>query len=96
MSSINVLVTSWKLSRQKTLTPDSQTNINNVINNIQVLRQDYYQTTGHTDADCFYYPEPEAGKPVVFPGSCDNTIQAVPNINLTQVRTIFLIKFTSQ
>ncbi|KAI8424832.1 hypothetical protein MSG28_006760 [Choristoneura fumiferana] len=75
-------VSSWKLSRQRTLAPASVTAINNAINNVQVLSNEYFEYRDHTDEGCFYYPEPVAGKPVVFPGQCDDTIQAVPNFNL--------------
>lgn len=78
-------MTSWKLSRQRTLAPASVTAINNAINNVQVLSDEYFEYRDHTDEGCFYYPEPVAGKPVVFPGQCDDTIQAVPNFNLDRV-----------
>lgn len=84
-----ISVSSWKLSRQRNLSTDSSNAINNVINSIPVLRQDYFELQGHTDEDCFYYPEPVVGEPVVFPGQCDNNIRAVPDFDLTQVSSIF-------
>lgn len=61
------------------------TAINNVVNTIPVLDQRYYETTDQSVAGCFYFPEPQQGVPVVFPGQCDQTINAVPNFNLQQV-----------
>ncbi|KAJ2953455.1 hypothetical protein O0L34_g1049 [Tuta absoluta] len=75
-------VASWKLSRTRAgLSAQAQNTINTVIQGIDVLNQDYYITPGHTDADCFYFPKP-SGDPVVFPGQCDDSIQAFPNFNL--------------
>ncbi|KAI5642834.1 lipocalin / cytosolic fatty-acid binding protein family domain-containing protein [Phthorimaea operculella] len=74
-------VSSWKLSRSKTLSPQAQAAINNIIQGIDVLSDDYYEVKGHTDADCFYYPEP-TGEPVVFRGQCSDNIQAFPNFDL--------------
>ncbi|XP_061721996.1 uncharacterized protein LOC133528577 [Cydia pomonella] len=75
-------VSSWKLSRQKTISEASETAISTVLDSVQVLSQEYFVTRDHTDDGCFYYPEPEAGKPVVFPGQCDESIQAEPDFNL--------------
>ncbi|XP_013135715.1 PREDICTED: uncharacterized protein LOC106101136 [Papilio polytes] len=77
-------VASWKLSRTKQLTAAAVTIINNVINTVPVLDARYYENTDQSPEGCFYYPEPQPGVPVVFPGQCDNTIQAVPNFNFTQ------------
>ncbi|XP_047994051.1 uncharacterized protein LOC125232436 [Leguminivora glycinivorella] len=74
-------VTSWKLSRQKTLTQESETAIDAVLDSVQVLSQEYFVNRDHTDSGCFYFPEAEAGKPVVFPGQCDESIQAEPDFN---------------
>ncbi|XP_041970035.1 uncharacterized protein LOC121726651 [Aricia agestis] len=75
-------VWSWKLSRSRQLTENAVNNINTAINAVQVLDNRYYVDNDHSDEGCFYYPEPEAGVPVVFPGLCDSTIQAVPNFNM--------------
>ncbi|KPI92172.1 Apolipoprotein D [Papilio xuthus] len=75
-------VSSWKLSRTKQLTTQATTAINSVISTIPVLDQRYYQIRDQSVTGCFYYPEPELGKPVVFPGQCDTNIAAVPNFNL--------------
>ncbi|XP_026333313.1 uncharacterized protein LOC113240270 [Hyposmocoma kahamanoa] len=77
-------VTSWKLSRERTLSNASAEAINNVINTIPVLSQNYYELRGHTDEDCFYFPEPVVGKPVVFPGQCNNNKTAVPDFDLNR------------
>ncbi|XP_075983119.1 uncharacterized protein LOC142981240 isoform X2 [Anticarsia gemmatalis] len=77
-------VFSWKLSRTKTLTTASNTAINNVMNTLNILDQRYYVSRDQTPQGCFYFPEPEPGSPVVFPGQCDATISAVPNFNAAQ------------
>ncbi|XP_049878078.1 uncharacterized protein LOC126375226 [Pectinophora gossypiella] len=74
-------VSSWKLSRNRTLSTTSQTAINNAINNVDVLRDNLYEIKGHTDEECFYFPE-VTGEPLVFRGQCDNNIQAVPNFDI--------------
>ncbi|XP_068619407.1 uncharacterized protein [Battus philenor] len=82
-------VTSWKLSRTKQLTASANATINSVINREQVLDSRYYQQTDQSPEGCFYFPEPQPGVPVVFPGQCDEGIQAVPNFNLTQFQGIW-------
>ncbi|XP_064074025.1 uncharacterized protein LOC113399468 [Vanessa tameamea] len=77
------MVWSWKLSRTKQLTAAAATAINAVTNTIPVLDERYYNPNDQTDQGCFYYPEPQPGKPVVFPGQCDQNIQAIPNFNMT-------------
>ncbi|XP_050354414.1 LOW QUALITY PROTEIN: uncharacterized protein LOC126776158 [Nymphalis io] len=76
-------VWSWKLSRSKTLSPSAETAINNVINTVPVLDNRYYNMKDQSRQGCFYYPEPQPGVPVVFPGQCDANIQAIPNFNMT-------------
>ncbi|CAK1550414.1 unnamed protein product [Leptosia nina] len=76
-------VSSWKLSRTKSLTSEATTAINTIVNRIPVLDQKYYEKNDQSAEGCFYFPEPEPGKVVEFPGKCDETIQAYPNFNLT-------------
>ncbi|XP_072929716.1 uncharacterized protein [Epargyreus clarus] len=73
-------VWSWKLSRTRELTPTAQTNINRIVNSINVLDPRYYQTIDHSDAACFYYPAAD-GTPLTFRGQCDNTIPVVANFD---------------
>ncbi|CAH2211561.1 jg11476 [Pararge aegeria aegeria] len=82
-------VWSWKLGREKQLTNAAVTAINRVIANVPVLDDRYYETRDHSNQGCFYYPEPEAGKPVVFPGQCDPGIQAAANFNMTAFQGIW-------
>ncbi|XP_052744153.1 uncharacterized protein LOC112046433 [Bicyclus anynana] len=82
-------VWSWKLSRTTTLTNAAVTAINTAAASIPVLDDRYYVTRDHSDQGCFYYPEPEPGKPVVFPGQCDDTIQAVANFNMTAFQGVW-------
>lgn len=79
-----VQVTSWKLSRTKELTAAANTAINNVMNNIQVLDQRYFVERDQSADGCFYFPEPQEGVPVVFPGQCDDNINTVQNFNFNQ------------
>ncbi|XP_046971595.1 uncharacterized protein LOC124538552 isoform X1 [Vanessa cardui] len=76
------MVWSWKLSRTKQLTAAAASAINAVTNTIPVLDDRYYNSDDQSDEGCFYYPEPQPGKPVVFPGQCDQNIQAIPNFNM--------------
>ncbi|XP_045776254.1 uncharacterized protein LOC123874798 [Maniola jurtina] len=82
-------VWSWKLSRTRQLTSAAVTAINNAVARIPVLDERYYVPRDHSNQGCFYYPEPEEGKPVVFPGQCDSSIQAVPNFNMTAFKGIW-------
>ncbi|CAK1583857.1 unnamed protein product [Parnassius mnemosyne] len=77
-------VGSWKLSRTKQLTSNAVTAINNVIRTIPILDDRYYQQVDQSPEGCFYFPEPKPGEPVLFPGQCEDSIQAVPNFNMNQ------------
>ncbi|CAG5005077.1 unnamed protein product [Parnassius apollo] len=77
-------VYSWKLSRTKELTQQAVTAIDSIVNNITVLDQRYFKTQDQSTTGCFYYPEPAPNVPVVFPGLCDDSIQAVSNFSLNQ------------
>lgn len=78
------------------MTNAAATAINQVVARIPVLNERYYQQRDHSDQGCFFYPEPEQGKPVVFPGQCDNTIQAVPNFNMASVSNLKNIQITEK
>ncbi|CAG9565650.1 unnamed protein product [Danaus chrysippus] len=75
-------VSSWKLSRNKFLSEASIANINNVINSVPVLNEMYYNTRGHSDENCFYYPDNNGG-PVVQSGQCANNLNIVNNFNIS-------------
>ncbi|KAF9816947.1 hypothetical protein SFRURICE_016828 [Spodoptera frugiperda] len=75
-------VWSWKLSRSNTLSQDAIIAINDAINNIDVIHESYYQKIDRTDTGCFYYPTPDSDSEVIFPGQCDDNIQAVNNFRL--------------
>lgn len=82
---------SWKLSRSRSpLTTQAENDINAVIRTIPVLDQRYYVRNNQSDEACFYFPDPEPGKVVEFPGKCDQTIQAEPRFNLTAVSLSFI------
>ncbi|XP_050664604.1 uncharacterized protein LOC126965205 isoform X19 [Leptidea sinapis] len=76
-------VNTWKLSRTRALSANANTAINNVMNTIPVLDERYFITRDHSDTGCFFFPEPQPGVPVEFPGVCDENIQAMPNFNVT-------------
>ncbi|XP_037294072.1 uncharacterized protein LOC115446804 isoform X2 [Manduca sexta] len=77
-------VISWKLSRTKQLSVPASTAINAVVNSVDVLDQRYYQVTDQSRDGCFYFPEPQPGVQVVFPGQCDPNIPVVQNFNMNQ------------
>lgn len=84
-------VASWKLSRTKALTAASRTEIDRVIANVQVLREDYYVVRGHTEENCFYYPDNEGG-PVIQTGQCQlSDITIVPQFDITAVSSSSII-----
>ncbi|GBP17935.1 Apolipoprotein D [Eumeta japonica] len=77
-------VWSWKLSRTKELSAPANDVMNNIINSIPVLDNRYYQIRDQTPEGCFFYPEPVEGQPVVFPGQCDETIQAAADFQVSR------------
>ncbi|CAH2243005.1 jg19448 [Pararge aegeria aegeria] len=82
-------VFSWKLSRTKQLTDSARAEINRVTSTIPVLRDDYYVPRNQSREGCFYFPDPQPGVPVVFPGQCDVNIQAVSSFNMTEFQGIW-------
>ncbi|XP_063831228.1 uncharacterized protein LOC135080516 [Ostrinia nubilalis] len=76
-------VWSWKLSRSRQLSNASAVEIDNVVSQVQVLDDRYYRTADQSPEGCFYYPEPQPGQVVRFPGTCSNDIPVVPNFNMT-------------
>ncbi|XP_045502727.1 uncharacterized protein LOC123699752 [Colias croceus] len=76
-------VWSWKLSRSPTMSNADTQVINNLMSNINVLDDRYFQNTNQTDAACFYYPDIPLEEPVIFPGQCDQTLPVVTNFNIT-------------
>lgn len=81
---ILLTVGSWKLSRSKSLQNQSIATINSIIDTVPVLDQRYYQVDDQSPEACFYYPEPQPGVPVRFPGQCED-VPVTANFNLTQV-----------
>lgn len=82
-----LIVFSWKLSRTKELSSAANQEINNVTSGIPVLDQQYYINRDQSPEGCFYYPEPESGVTVIFPGQCNTTIPVVEDFNLANVST---------
>ncbi|CAG4957190.1 unnamed protein product [Colias eurytheme] len=82
-------VGSWKLSRSRQLEAAAVTAINNAMANVPVLAEQYFIPRDHSSTGCFYYPEPETGSPVIFPGQCDTTIQAMPNFNFASFQGLW-------
>lgn len=83
-----ISVYTWKLSRTRELSANATTEIDRVINSINVLNQRYYSRIEHTDSACFYYPEAD-GSPVVFRGQCNESIPVVTNFNAAAVSIKF-------
>ncbi|XP_050551204.1 uncharacterized protein LOC118275267 isoform X3 [Spodoptera frugiperda] len=79
-----IQVTSWKLSREKFLRPEDEIAINDAMNEIKVLDQKYFVNRYQSPVACFYFPEPQPGVPVVFPGQCNDYIPAAPNFNINE------------
>ncbi|XP_064293123.1 uncharacterized protein LOC128682706 [Plodia interpunctella] len=75
-------VTSWKLSRTKSLNTTVLSLMDDIIDTIPVLKNSYYLTEDQSLTGCFYYPEAVPGQVVIFPGQCGD-IETVPNFNLT-------------
>ncbi|XP_038206911.1 uncharacterized protein LOC119828740 [Zerene cesonia] len=76
-------VYSWKLSRSRTMSAPGNTAIDNVINNVNVLNERYFENANQTDAGCFYFPRVNPDAPVIFPGQCDLGVRAVYNFNVS-------------
>lgn len=79
---------SWKLSRTNTLTPEAENAINETSSQVNVLDSRYYAAVNRSEESCFYFPAPN-GKPVVFRGQCDQTIDVVMNFNASGVSLLF-------
>ncbi|CAF4867626.1 unnamed protein product [Pieris macdunnoughi] len=77
----NSRVSSWKLSRTKYLSEDANTHINNTMNSVKVLRNKYYKERGHSDSNCFYFPDNNGG-PVEMLGECAANTIAVDNFDV--------------
>ncbi|CAG9565651.1 unnamed protein product [Danaus chrysippus] len=75
-------VLSWKLSRTKQLSANASAAIDRIVNNVPVLNEQYYVQNDQTKEGCFYYPEPQAGVVVEFPGQCEN-VQGIQNFNMS-------------
>lgn len=65
-------VSSWKLSRTPTLTPQADAAMVPVIISTRGLIEEYYQSTSQSDEDCFYVPDVYENQAVVFRGQCEN------------------------
>lgn len=83
-----MIVLSWKLSRTRDLNDESRGIIDEKINSVQVLNDEYFNLREQSDIACFYYPEPVPGVPVTFRGQCDESIPVVQNFDLIRVRKI--------
>lgn len=68
---LNVSVTSWKLSRRTTLSPEASLIMDKFIETTQGLNQDYYQPTNQTEDACFYIPEVNKNEAPRFRGQCE-------------------------
>lgn len=89
---ISFTVYSWKLGREPSIPELVLTDINTVIDSVQVLSQQYYVPRDHSEEACFYYPDNNGGD-VILNGQCipDAEVPAVPNFqaNVVSTPTIF-------
>lgn len=53
---------------------------------VPVLRQEYYVPRGHSEVDCFFYPDNNGG-PVYLDGQCapDNEVNVVTDFDAARV-----------
>ncbi|CAH0690320.1 unnamed protein product [Spodoptera exigua] len=79
-------VSAWKLSKEKFLSSDDETAISNAMADIKVLDQRYFVSRDQSPEGCFYFPDPQPGVPVVFPGQCDDNIAAVSSFDINNGR----------
>ncbi|XP_045533466.1 uncharacterized protein LOC123720757 isoform X2 [Pieris brassicae] len=70
-------VFSWKLSRNDSLSADAIERINRVYDRVPELNDRFFSDVDQSVAACFYMPEIDESKPVVFKGQCDQTIQVI-------------------
>lgn len=84
---ILIAVSSWKLSRDSSLSDPSNAAINEAMSKVKVLDQRYYERNIHTEEACFYYPENNGG-PVILEGQCDDSdqIAVVDDFDASAVR----------
>lgn len=79
------------MSRTRQLSDNATIAINSIINLIDVLDAQYYNSRDHGAQACFYYPEPKPKEPVIFRGRCDDNITVVTDFDVGRV-SIFLIR----
>lgn len=77
-------VSSWILSRAQVLDPSANDIIDPILVEIGVTRSQYREVQ-QNDPACFYLPEVDENKPVIFRGQCEN-ITGMPNFSIEQVR----------
>lgn len=86
---LNVSVTSWKLSRRTTLSPEASLIMDKFIETTQGLNQDYYQPTNQTEDACFYIPEVNKNEAPRFRGQCETqNIVGVQGFDVERVNTL--------
>lgn len=73
------------MSRTKDISDEANNAINDVIESIQVLEEQYYEGNSQTSEDCFYFPQLEAHEPVTFFGQCDESIPVVQGFDSARV-----------
>lgn len=71
---------------------EQEQRINEKINSVLVLDEKYYKVENQSEVGCFYFPDPQPGVPVIFPGQCDETINVVQTLDLSEASHCFTIK----
>ncbi|CAK1589995.1 unnamed protein product [Parnassius mnemosyne] len=80
----NRQVSSWKLSRTRTLSNQANNIMNNIISNTRGLLEEYYITSDQSDETCFYVPEVIPDQAPVFRGQCED-ITGVQGFDIQKV-----------
>ncbi|KAG7297779.1 hypothetical protein JYU34_018521 [Plutella xylostella] len=83
------VVFSWKIGRtQAAFSAQANSEMDAIINSIDVLDPRYYQKRDQSADGCFFIPEPN-GRPVEAPGRCDETIQAVQGFDTERFANVW-------
>ncbi|VVD00965.1 unnamed protein product [Leptidea sinapis] len=78
-------VTSWKLSRTRSLSAEANAVMANVISNTRGLSEDFYEPTSQSDEACFYVPELDRDQAPLFRGQCEDIeVQGVQGFDATR------------
>lgn len=89
MNYVNFSVFSWIVTRTRVMSDSVRLLVNEVVNSVFELNNQYYRTADQSNAGCFFYPEPVPNQAVIFRGQCDESIPALPNFDPVRVSSSF-------